>query len=350
MAKKVYQQYLDQIRSAINEPNYLNDKIVKLSSKVTAEPQNFLLENVNDLSIETGLTSLKALLGKSSPVKISSGDHPDFAYLRHTKQVKIKHYIVSVFVDVKNSTNFFRKYSDDQIAVIIQTIQSAAIHTCSLFDGHVQRQQYDGLFLYFGGKNKSKSQAIEDALKAVAFFTYFMKYELPEIFDANDLDKIYTRAGIDFGDEDKVSWYVFGVNGCSELTTVSLHTSLAPKMQSYSKHNGIVIGDNLITKIPSLQQYATVPYDGSEPVPLIFKNPNYRQFDFDWQRYLSDSFEFVKRLGDKIEIDYGHEPENMTSFDNKIDMLKNNQAAISAGGILGSTGHVISPNKFYGWQ
>ena len=349
MAKKVYQQYLDQIRSAINEPNYLNNKIVNLSSKADSGTQNFLLENVNDLSVETGLTSLTELLGKRGPIKVSAGDHPDFAYLRHSKEVKCQHYIVSVFVDVKNSTNFFRKYSHDQIAMIIQTIQSAAIHTCSLFDGHIQRQQYDGLFLYFGGKNKSKAEAIDDALKAVAFFTYFIKYELPEIFDANELDKIYTRAGIDFGDDDEVSWYVFGVNGCSELTTVSLHTSLAPKMQSYAKHNGVVIGENLTDKVPGLNQYTTTPYDGDEQVPLIFKNPNYKQFDFDWQRYLADSFNFVKRFGDKIEIDYEHESQNITSFDRKIDMLKNNQAAISTGGILGSTGHVISSNKFYGW-
>jgi len=256
---------------------------------------------------------------------------------------------VSVFIDVKNSTHFFRKYNDDQIALIIQTIQSAAIHTATLFDGHIQRQQYDGLFLYFGGRNKTKQNAIDDALKAVAFFTYFMKYELPEIWDANDLDKIYTRAGIDFGDDHQVSWYIFGVNGCSELTTVSLHTSLAPKMQSYAPQNGVIIGENLIDKVPELGTFSkTVIHEGSE-VPLIFERPNYRQFDFDWQTFLTTKFPFVKKIGSTIEIDYDYSDVSDSPFYKKIDLLNADRAAISSAGVLGTQGHQITPTKFYGY-
>ncbi len=353
MAKKVYQAYLNQIRSAIEDPSLLHNKVMQFSAKTGNHTANFLLEDVNDLSAETGLTSLKRLLNKNYPIQVSSGDHPDFVYLRTSKNVKAEHYIVSVFIDVKNSTHFFRKYNHDQIALIIQTIQSAAIHTCSLFDGHIQRQQYDGLFLYFGGKSKTKEQAIDDALKAVAFFTYFMKYELPEIFGANELDQIFTRAGIDFGDDDQVSWYIFGVNGCSELTTVSLHTSFVPKMQAYAAHNGIMIGNNLIVKVPKLADYSKVRVSKGEEVPLIFERPNYKQFEFDWQKFLTDNYPFINRDGNGIEIDYDYNPNSATpatSFDKKIDLLKSNQGAISSAGVLGTIGHSITPTKFYGYE
>ncbi|WP_121811478.1 hypothetical protein [Mucilaginibacter kameinonensis] len=351
MSKNLYQPYLNQIRSAINEPTLLANKVMNFSAKVGNHSAKLLLEDVNDLSVETGLSSLKRLLGKDYPIQISSGDHPDFEYLRHSQKVTEKHYIVSVFVDVKNSTHFFRKYNHDQIALIIQTIQSAAIHTCSLFDGHIQRQQYDGLFLYFGGRRKSKEQAIDDALKAVSFFTYFMKYELPSIFDANELDQIYTRAGIDFGDDQDVSWYIFGVNGCSELTTVSLHTSLAPKMQACAGQNGIMIGDNLLVRVPSLNTYSKVRINKGEEVPLIFEKPNYRQFEFDWQRFLLDSYQFVSRDGSRIEIDYDYNPLATTnSFNQKIETLKRDEAAISRSGVLGTVGHNITPTKFYGYE
>jgi class 3 adenylate cyclase len=348
MAKKVFQPYLTRIKDAISEPAYLSNKVVNFSSKAAGHTIKLLLEDVNDLTAETGLADLKRLLGKHYPLQVSAGDHPDFAYLRHSPDIKAKHYIVSVFIDVKNSTHFFRKYNDDQIALIIQTIQSAAIHTCTLFDGHIQRQQYDGLFLYFGGKNKTKEEAIEDALKAVGFFTYFMKYELPEIWDANDLDKIYTRAGIDFGDDHQVSWYIFGVNGCSELTTVSLHTSLAPKMQSHASQNGVMIGENLISRLPKLNNYSKVRVDGGIEVPLIFERPNYKQFEFDWQSYLVNVFPFIKRVDSGIEIDYEYDSSSDSSFYKKVELLNTDRAAISSVGVLGTQGHQITPTKFYG--
>jgi adenylate cyclase len=352
MPKRMYQPYLNQIQNAITEPNFF----LKSSnfSSFTARPDvtNILLENANDLTVDIGLNALKALLGKTQPIKVSSGDHPDFVNLRTTNSVSEKHYIVSVFIDVKNSTSFFRKYNHDQIALIIQTIQSAAIHTCSLFNGHIQRQQYDGLFAYFGGKRFTKQEAIEDALKAVSFFTYFIKYELPEIFGANDLDNIYTRVGIDFGDDKDVSWYIFGVNGCSELTTVSLHTSLVPKMQSFAAHNGVIIGANLISMVPNLSEFATVRVHEGEEKPFIFQNPNYRQYEFNWQNFLLKKYNFIKKVGNNIEIDYEYQANNIfrtRSFDDKVEKLRNNEMSITAiGGLTSGFGHKIAENKFYG--
>ncbi len=351
MSTKVYQAYLNRIQHAINEPNF---------SLKSSDYSNFtgavgsiraMNESVNDLTLETGLASLKALLGKTAPLKISAGDHPDFINLRNGVALKEQHYIVSVFIDVKNSTSFFRKYNHDQIALIIQTIQRAAIHTCSLFEGHIQRQQYDGLFAYFGGKKKSKVDAIDDALKAVSFFTYFMKYELPEIFGVNDLDNIYTRAGIDFGDDNEVSWYVFGVDGCSELTTVSLHTSLAPKMQSCAGHNGIMIGNNIISKVPNIFGYSSIRMHEGQEVPNAYERPTYKQFEFDWQKFLLDNYPFVKKAGNSIEVDYDYKKRTFNnSFYEKIETLKQGASISPAGFLTKEPAHKIAETKFYGHE
>lgn len=134
------------------------------------------------LEPKTGLETLAKLLGIREIMKPILGDHPDFKHLRLTGGFDY-HYIVSMFIDVKGSTNFHKKYSLEQIAVIIQTIVTAATHTCALFGGHIQRLQYDGVFCYFGGKTVPKDEAVKSAMNAATFFSYFIKYELKEIFE-----------------------------------------------------------------------------------------------------------------------------------------------------------------------
>jgi len=246
---------------------------------------------------------LRELLNLPRPT-ISSGTHKDFLDIGVTKSSE-EHYIVSVFMDVKNSTIFFDKYNNNQIALIIQTIQAAAIAICSLFGGHIQRLQYDGLFVYFGGRNISKEKAIESALNATSFFSYFVKYELNEVLKQYEFDKISTRAGVDFGDDQDVTWYRFGIGEASEVTTVSLYTSLVPKMQSNAEANGIVIGNNAKIK-NNLDQYTSkVTYQKDGQIiedDYVFKQ--YRQHKFNWQSWLVNHFSFVKRDGNNVFIDY----------------------------------------------
>lgn len=65
-----------------------------------------------------------------------------------------------------------------------------------------------------------------------------------KVFLEDGIEKINTRIGIDFGD-DEVLWANFGLMDVSELTTVNLHTSLASKMQGWASKNGIVLGQHI---------------------------------------------------------------------------------------------------------
>src|SRR5690606_523932 len=144
-------------------------------------------------------------------------------------------YIVSVFIDISNSTSLFREYEPETILIITNTIQRAAIHTCVTFGGYVHRLEGDGLFVYFGGKGIDKKDATIKAITAASMFTYFVKNDLKKIFDHEGIEDISTKIGMDFGDDDKVLWAKAGIGDCSEITTYSLHTSLASKMQKWAK-------------------------------------------------------------------------------------------------------------------
>lgn len=329
MKRKLFSAYTDSIERALSNPGILNELHLKANNrqfnKATENTISHYSGNKNinlseDLtgleSVEIGISPLKKLLGLTNTIEIRHGDHKDYAHLR-VNGGKDKGYIVSCFIDVRRSTSLFankKGYNHDQIATIIQTIQAAAIHTCSLFNGHIQRLQYDGVFVYFGGKNYSKEQAIKDSLNATSFFTYFIKYELPEIFERFGIDQIHTKTGIDFGDDDQVSWYLFGVGNCSELTTVSLHTSLAPKMQANASANGIVIGDNLINRISILEEFSElISKDNGEINRYIYRDPLYTQWKFDWENYLVKMFSFVKQEENTIYIDYEESSEKLTT-------------------------------------
>jgi class 3 adenylate cyclase len=273
-------------------------------------------------------------------------------------------YIVSMFIDVKGSTQFHRKYTLEQIAVIIQTIVIAATHTIALFGGHIQRLQYDGVFCYFGGRNISKEDAVKSAIDAASFFSYFIKHELKDIFEVEGIENVYTRVGIDFGDDKDVQW-IFGSDGCDELTTNSLHTSLAPKMQANAKANGIMIGHNVRERLGTAQLFTDLLRDSKGNVEegnrYIFRNPDenfyYTQFIFEWPAYLKETYWFIKADPDGgLKIDYtsgitshSKAQKSLENLYQKTGALATGVATISSQGKIqsNSNGYPIPQNRFY---
>lgn len=225
------------------------------------------------------------------------GVHPDFQHLKGTADTEM-HYIVSVFIDIQGSTGLHREYELDEIFQITNTIQTAAIHTCLAMGGYVQRLQGDGVFAYFGGKAISKEHAVKSAMIACSMFTYFVKNDLKNVFLQDGIEDIKTRIGVDFGDDEDVMWANFGVANVSELTTLSLHTSLASKMQAYATANGIVAGQYIKDYMKQSETFfdLVTNYKG-EVKRYIYQNERkgfrYTQYAFDWYRFLK-SLPFVQ--------------------------------------------------------
>jgi adenylate cyclase len=221
------------------------------------------------------------------------GLHPDFGHLKATDNTE-EHYIISCFVDIAGSTNMFKKFSKETVFLITNTLVKANIHTVLIHGGYVQRIQGDGLFVYFGGKNISKETAIKNALLALSTYSYFVQNDLKDYLLSQGVENISIRSGIDIGEAEDVLWGSCGIENISEVTTCSLHTSLASKMQSSANNFGIVAGDNVKNLVTKSEEYFSVvsKRTGEEKDRYIFRNPeegfNYTQYDFNWEKFLKE--------------------------------------------------------------
>lgn len=293
----LYKSYVDNIRSAIGNDHKAGRTNLNFSGAISGVTNDFqkaelrtrLLNETRQSKPLFSLQSIVDQLGLHPDFNQQLGLHPDFAHLKNTGNIE-KHYIQSMFIDIKRSTNLFKRYEPETVLIITNTIQRAAIHTCIIFGGYVQRLHGDGMFVYFGGKNQDKKEAATRCLTAASMFSYFVKNDLKNLFTEQGIEAIFTRIGIDHGDDKDVVWAMAGMAEVSEVTTCSLHTSLAAKMQVHAENNGIVVGDNIKTLVPS-PFYATVARrTGQDKDRYIFTIPEdgfyYTQYDFDWMSHL----------------------------------------------------------------
>lgn len=293
----IYKDYLETIKlamsadrkSGVSVSEGLNgfdgsfEKSFSYRNFLDKVPEKALLPSLDEFSREVGLhPNFNQQLGL----------HPDFAHLKKSEETE-NHYIVSVFIDIKGSTNLFRKYNPETVLIITNTIQRAAIHTCLIFGGYIHRLQGDGLFVYFGGKQVNMSTAVLRALQGTSVFSYFVKHDLKNLFSEQGIENIYTRIGIDIGFDRDVIWSKAGLGEISEVTTCSLHTSLASKMQSFAESNGVVVGDNVKTQVNGDFHDLFKPVNnrtGNENDRYIYRIPdegfNYTQYDFHWMKFL----------------------------------------------------------------
>ena len=295
MNQKLYKNYVDDIAHYLKQEkrnNLANASGIGSLNKSIKPTMRWFDKAKNEANFRS-LSVLDSVTGRVAKYEEKLGAHPSFNYLKNSDKTEY-HYIVSMFIDVKNSTGLFKKYDSDVVANICRTIQQATIHTCWYFDGYIHRLQGDGLMVYFGGKDITKQNAVDNALMAASFVSYFVKNDLKNLFDEQGVSRIYTRVGIDFGDADVTLWHNAGIGECSEVTTTSLHTSLACKMQAQAESNGIVVGDNILDfKQNHLDYFTRKNYknNGSEQL-YVFEIQEerfrYKQHDFNWERYLKN--------------------------------------------------------------
>lgn len=292
----IYSDYFDVIKEAVRaDQNGVFPKglagvgNLSESSKMTFSAIN------NKISKKEFAPSLKqyseiAGLGKVDYTQ-SLGLHPDFSHLKATNNTE-EHYIVSCFVDIVGSTNMFKKFSKEAVFLITNTLVKANIHTALIHGGYIQRIQGDGLFIYFGGKNITKEVAVKNALLSLSTYSYFVQNDLKDYFLSLGVENISIRSGIDLGDKEDVLWGSSGIEDISEVTTCSLHTSLASKMQSNANKFGIVAGANVKDLLPNSDEFFSVVSKRTENENdrYIFRNPEesffYTQYDFNWEKFL----------------------------------------------------------------
>lgn len=232
------------------------------------------------------------------------GTHPDFSNINYHEYEK--HFCVSMFLDIKGSTRLNEKYSLLEIRKIKDTILTLAIHVAAHFGGHIHRLQGDGVLVQFVRKGQKEQDAVINALNTASILTHFVSTDLARIFLNNGVIPLRVRTGIDLGFKDEVVWSHYGIPGCSELTTTSLHTDLAAKLQTRANSNGILIGGNIKEILDIKPEFCQDIKDTNGNIDYyIYQGmKNYRKFNFDWVKYLN-SFDFTKLNSsrDGLEID-----------------------------------------------
>ncbi|UTD15411.1 hypothetical protein HER15_08005 [Tenacibaculum mesophilum] len=290
----IYKDYMDVIKEAVNTDSSknLNERLGYSSMKRSTEQFKNIYSKASQETVASSLKTFSNTLNTSSTTfNQQLGLHPDFSYLKGSDTTE-EHYIVSAFIDIKGSTNMFKKFDKETIFLITNAIQRAGIHTALIFGGYVHRLQGDGIFVYFGGKNITKEKAVLQSLQAVSVYTYFVKNDLKEYFNSQGIENISIRSGIDLGYDDDVLWGNAGIGEISEVTTCSLHTSLASKMQSNAQTNGIVVGDYIKSEIKNNDEcFTPVNYrTRKESDRYIYRIENrnftYTQYDFNWTQFL----------------------------------------------------------------
>lgn len=249
-----------------------------------------LLSRVKKNEIAPSMVNLLESVNKHIDYNQQLGLHPNFKHLKGTESIE-EHYIVSGFIDIKGSTNLFKKFDKQTVFLITNTILKAGIHTMLIFGGYVHRLQGDGIFVYFGDKTMNEKEAVKMALSAVSVFTHFVKTDLKDYLESVGVEYIGIRTGIDLGYEEHVIWGNSGIGEISEVTTCSLHTSLASKMQSSAEKNGVVVGAHVRNELKNGEDYFTpVASRKGENERYIFidsaKKFYYTQYDFHWIKFL----------------------------------------------------------------
>ena len=313
---KVFQPYKDIIASALN-----NDRANLFEKSLNESYRETKMFSLNDyersklsLSKPHDLELMALQMGVKVITNQQVGHHPDFVHLKGTKNREY-HNIVSVFIDVKGSTNLYKKYDNDTVFIITDTIQLLGITLCKIFGGFIHRLQGDGLFVYFGGKSVDKKAGINQALVATSLFNSFLENDLKQLFEVHGIERIKTRIGMDFGDDKDVLWAMAGTEETSEVTTISLHTSLAPKMQQYALSNGTVIGKNVIDSGEIDKEL----YWSVEEERYIYRDQekgfNYGQYHFNW-------LNFLKQLNSVVTSQFNGNIEIKSSLPNYLDSLE----------------------------
>lgn len=326
---QLFQNYLNGIKEVLADkkefPKELNRR-----SRVTDllyKSNSYLFESfsqrtfTNKFEVNNFDTTSKAVLNfdkaelekyfgknKASFADITIGSHPDFKSLDYNEFEK--HYCVSMFVDIKGSTRLSLKHSLEEVRLIKDSLLTLCIHVANFFGGHIHRLQGDAAFIQFVRKDLHPNDSIINALNAATVLCQFVSTDLSSLFVQKELNPIKIRVGIDYGPKEKVLWSHYGIPGCNELTTTSIHTDLAAKLQARASNNSIRIGRNIIEALDLPSDYYSTPTKKNDKGDYvqdyyILASPefNYNQYIFDWNKYLT-SFNFITKKADgSLEIE-----------------------------------------------
>ncbi|MDJ0583288.1 adenylate/guanylate cyclase domain-containing protein [Crocosphaera sp.] len=285
----IYDQYINDVRN------------IDFSRQLSRQDSLIELSEGEIVKLYSLQTLIRPLYGKGSPQIPQIGDHPDFLEIKGTDK-KIYCAITTMFMDIVSSTRLSLFYSLEEVQLIKNAFIRATIELIKCFDGHVHRIMGDAVMAYFGGKNIQEEIGIIDGLNCASVLRYFVESVVSVGLENRGFQENFgIRIGLDFGEKEDVLWTSYGYPGMDEVTATSFYVDVASKLQHAAGKNKIMIGQSLrdYLDIPDdLLKIKTIKKNGAE-MEVYYLTPNYtdkdnklinyRQYIFDWEKYLQFS-------------------------------------------------------------
>ncbi|HCJ4875904.1 adenylate/guanylate cyclase domain-containing protein [Vibrio parahaemolyticus] len=256
---------------------------------------------------------IRKQFGKSGYNSTPIGTHPDFIHLESSDEL-VKQYSCTMFVDIKGSTRLSLLYDLEQVFLFKNAVIQTCVEVVRAFDGCVHRLMGDAVMSFFGSKEKSKEDAIADAVNCAATLRVILEKSIKPWMSANQFDDkdFGFRVGLDFGNDDQVLWGNFGYSTVAEVSATGLPIDMASKLQGLASKNQTMLGQGLLEHIEWPDYYSKEKEqvrkneDGTEftvKVPYVKPNItcsegkpiNYRMKEFDFKKFME-----VSALPDKV--------------------------------------------------
>lgn len=295
----LYDSVRDRSRSvALNKSEFSSagatdsDQLVESLEGLPSGPQEeFLLQK-----------QIRPHFGKEGVNDSPIGTHPDFISLEGTSDT-VKHYVCTLFVDIKGSTRLSLLYPLDFVFTFKNAVIQACVEVVRSFDGHVHRLMGDAVMAFFGGSNTEKEDAIADAINCSIALRAILEGSIKPWMESEGLDSkdFGFRIGCDFGDDNEILWGSFGYKNVGEVSATGLPVDMASKLQGLAGKNQTMLGQGVLEFINWPERYSEVKTRGregeKESLPVVIPNItdskggplNYKMRQLDYDRSLEFS-------------------------------------------------------------
>ncbi len=205
-------------------------------------------------------TQIRPYFGKAGINNTPIGTRPDFINLEGAHEGTEKHYVCTIFVDIKGSTRLSLLYPLETVFLFKNAVIKTCVETIRSLDGYVHRIMGDAVMGFFGGNNIDKEDAIADAINCSVVLRSILEESIKPWMEKNGLDAkdFGFRIGCDFGDDDEVLWGSFGYQNVGEVSATGLAVDMASKLQSLAGKNQTMLGQGLLDYVNWPDKYSKI--------------------------------------------------------------------------------------------
>jgi len=171
------------------------------------------------------------------------------------RHVNTKINLVTMIVDINDSTQLSLSLPEDKFALVVQTfVQEVSIAVLG-YGGYVFKYEGDAIIILFSA-GFDEVKACENTLRFSTAILGIMREVINPIFRTNDLPEISVRIGMAYG---YILVVLYGKSvESAHIDIVGSSISLAAKITSIAKANQILIGERIYNILLSSINYEEV--------------------------------------------------------------------------------------------